>query len=310
MRRAGARARGATAYVSLEPCAHHGATPPCADALVAAGIARTVVALVDPDPRVNGGGIAILHAAGIEVTTGVGAEDAEDIAAGFLMQLASKRPLITLKLATTLDGQIATHAGESQWITDDVARDFAHRFRASHDAILVGAGTALRDDPRLTCRLPGLASASPVRVVACGERALPPTLQLFTDAGSQPTWLLCATGADNDRVVDGVTVIRVDKDGRGQVDLMAGVQALAARGITRLLVEGGSRIAATLLRLHVVDRLVWFRAPRLIGADGLPATGAFGVASLDQTANFKKISTRPVGRDIMELYARAGDGTT
>lgn len=308
LRRAGLRARGATIYVSLEPCAHRGETPPCVDAIVDAGVARAVVAMVDPDPRVDGGGIAALRAAGIAVDVGVGGDAAAEVAAGFLMRLASGRPLVTLKLATSLDGRIAAASGESRWITGARARAFGHGLRARHDAILIGAGTALQDDPRLDCRLPGLAAASPVRVVVCGRRALPPGLRLFADTALQPTWLISAAPEAAGVALDGVEVLRVDGDDRGRADLAAGLRALAACGVTSVLVEGGSAIAAELLALGLVDRLVWFRAPRLIGADGLPAAAAFGVSSLDRTADFKKISTRAVGRDIMEVYARAADG--
>ncbi|MGQ3031841.1 MAG: bifunctional diaminohydroxyphosphoribosylaminopyrimidine deaminase/5-amino-6-(5-phosphoribosylamino)uracil reductase RibD, partial [Ferrovibrionaceae bacterium] len=167
--RAGSQAAGATAYVTLEPCAHHGKTPPCADALIAAGIGRCVVALQDPDPRVDGGGIRRLLAAGIPVTTGVCEAEAAALNAGFLMRVRQGRPLVTLKLATTLDGRIATHAGESRWITGATARARGHLMRADHDAIMVGIGTALTDDPDLTCRLAGLEDRSPVRIVLDGR---------------------------------------------------------------------------------------------------------------------------------------------
>lgn len=306
--RAGAAALGATAYVSLEPCAHRGQTPPCAEALAAAGVARTVVALRDPDPRVDGDGIARLRAAGVEVVTGVCEDEAADVAAGFVLRVTQGRPLVTLKLASTLDGRIATHRGESQWITGETARAFAHGLRARHDAVMVGAATARTDDPALTCRLPGLEDRSPVRVVVDGRLSLPLTHRLVTGAAEVPTWLLALKGGEGERrqayADSGVEVVDVAADRDGNLDLAEGLRALAARGITRLLVEGGSHIAASLLRAGLVDRLVWFRAPRMIGGDGLPAAVGFGVDSLDDAPTFARISVRAAGEDVMETYAR------
>ena len=308
--RAGEAARGATAYVSLEPCAHHGRTPPCADALVEAGIARAVIAMGDPDPRVDGAGIERLRAAGVTVETGVCGAEAADVAAGFVLRLTEGRPLVTLKLATTLDGRIATHGGESQWITGEPARMAGHALRANHDAVMIGTGTALTDNPRLTCRLPGLAGRSPVRVVADGRLRLPLTHHLVAGADEVPTWMLALKGAAAARrkafAAAGVEVLDVATDADGNLDLAGGLKALGARGITRLLVEGGSHIAASLLRLRLVDRLVWFRAPRLIGGDGLPAAVGFGVDRLEDMPKFERISIQAAGADVIETYVRAG----
>lgn len=315
LRRAGSAATGATAYVSLEPCAHHGETPPCAEALIAAGIARAVIAIPDPDPRVDGGGIALLRAAGVEVETGLCVAEAMDAASGFIKRVTAGRPMVTLKLATTLDGRIATRTGASQWITGETARDFAHGLRASHDAVLVGAGTAATDDPALTCRLPGLGHRSPVRVVIDGRDALPATHNLVAGAGETPTWVLVPPPrlADRRAKYSGhrLEIIEVAADRNGDLDLAQGLQALAERGITRVLVEGGGRVAASLLGRRLVDRLVWFRAPRMIGGDGIPAAGPFGVESLDDAPNFIRIATRTAGDDMMEIYAvdAAASGT-
>ncbi len=195
LRRAGEAARGAIAYVSLEPCCHWGRTPPCADALIAAGVRRVVVALEDPDPRVAGAGIGRLRAAGLAVDTGLGAAEAAEINAGFLARLAFGRPLVTLKLATSLDGRIATGSGESRWITGPPARARAHSLRAEHDAIMVGTGTVLADDPQLTCRLPGLGHRSPVRVVLDRHLRIPPAAQVIADARRTPTWVLTLPSA-------------------------------------------------------------------------------------------------------------------
>ncbi|MFQ5957769.1 MAG: bifunctional diaminohydroxyphosphoribosylaminopyrimidine deaminase/5-amino-6-(5-phosphoribosylamino)uracil reductase RibD [Alphaproteobacteria bacterium] len=308
LRRAGKAARGATAYVSLEPCAHHGATPPCADALAEAGIARVVVAVEDPDPQVQGRGIARLRDAGAAVVCGVCEQEAAALNAGFFLRVSQGRPLIALKTATTLDGRIATHGGESQWITGDEARARVHALRASHDAVLVGIGTALADDPMLDCRLPGLAQRSPVRIVVDSRLRLPLTSRLVKTAGEVATWLLTLPGAAARRraayAEAGAELIEVEADGDGNLDLAAAARALGGRGLTRVLVEGGARLAAGLLRAGLVDRLLWFHAPRLIGGDGLPATAAFGVDALAEAPSYRRVSVAEVGDDLMETYVR------
>lgn len=306
--RAGGAAAGATAYVTLEPCAHHGKTPPCAEALVEAGIGRAVVALEDPDPRVSGRGIASLREAGIAVTVGVCAEEAAELNAGFFLRMREERPLVTLKTATTLDGRIATHGGESQWITGQAARALGHRLRAEHDAVLVGSGTAMADDPMLTCRLPGLEERSPIRVVLDSHLRLPLTAKLVASARQVPTWIVTLQDNEEGRrraYLDcGVDVIEVPRDADGNPDLTLGLRALARRGLTRLLVEGGGHTAASLLRLGAVDRIAWFRAPRLIGGDGMAAVVSFGVDHLSQTPTFRRLAVAEADGDLAEFYAR------
>ena len=309
LKRAGAAARGATAYVTLEPCAHHGQTPPCAEALIAAGIARAVVALQDPDPRVDGGGVRMMQRAGIRTDVGLCAAEAADVNAGFLLRVREGRPLVMLKLATTLDGRIATRTGHSQWITGEPARQAAHRLRATHDAVLVGAGTAAHDDPSLTCRLPGMEDRSPVRIVVDGRMRLPLTHALVATANKHPTWLIALAPRSHEEAARrkayadcGVAVIDTAADDDGNPDLGQVMKALAQRGITRVLAEGGGRIAAALVRLGLVDRLVWFRAPRLIGADGVPAVAGFGVEQLHQAVDFRLLSSVAVGADAMDTY--------
>ncbi len=308
LRRAGERARGATAYVSLEPCVHHGETPPCVDALTAAGVARVVVAVADPDPRVEGKGMARLRDAGVEVDCGICEDEAARLNAGFFLRVTEGRPVIALKSATTLDGRIAIRSGESQWITGEIARARAHALRATHDAVMVGIGTALADDPRLDCRLPGLTGRSPVRIVVDRRLRLPLTSKLVATAKDLPTWLLtvpCTARKRRDAYLDaGVKLIEVDVDEDRNLDLAAAVQVLGGCGITRLLVEGGGRLAAGLLRRRLVDRLLWFRAPRLIGGDGLPVVTAFGIGALADTPNFRRVSVAEAGDDLVETYER------
>lgn len=295
LRRAGDRARGATAYVTLEPCCHWGRTPPCTDALIAAGVARVVVALRDPDSRVNGVGLQGLRAAGIQAEEGLLGAEAAFLNAGFLKRQATGLPLVTLKLATTLDGRIATAGGESQWITGPAARRLAHALRGRHDAVLVGSGTLLADDPALTCRLPGYATQPTVRVVADARGRTPATARLFTDTA--PVWIATAAGVDATALASaGAEILTVPTAAEG-LDSKALLQALGARGITRVLVEGGGRLAASLLRAGLVDRLAWFHAPCLIGADGLPAIAALRLSALAEAPKFRRITSVPVGDD-------------
>lgn len=306
--RAGAAARGATAYVTLEPCSHHGKTPPCSEALIAAGIARCVVATPDSDPRVNGRGLAALRAAGVEVVEGLLEAEASALNAGFFKRQQEGRPLVTLKLALSLDGYIATASGESRWITGVAARADAHRLRAEHDAVMVGSGTALADDPALTVRLPGLAGHRPVRIVADGRLRLPLTSVLVATAEEHPTWLL--TRADSDRLrrqayaQAGVQVLPLKVRPGEALDLAAGFRALGERGLTRVLVEGGGQFAAALLRTGLVDRLVVYRAPLALGDDARAGIAGLGLARLAQAPLFRRVELRQLGADHLEVYER------
>jgi diaminohydroxyphosphoribosylaminopyrimidine deaminase/5-amino-6-(5-phosphoribosylamino)uracil reductase len=306
--RAGSAATGATAYVTLEPCSHHGKTPPCSEALIVAGIARVVAAVEDPDPRISGAGIARLRDAGVKVETGLCAEEAAALNAGFFCRVTHGRPLVTLKLATSLDGRIATANGESRWITGPAARERAHLLRATHDAVLVGTGTAFADDPQLTCRLPGLESRSPVRVVLDGNLRLPPSLRLFTEAGQAATWLVTLPDSNpaHQAVLrqQGVEIVAVAPDTAGGIDLAAMLRALGGKGLSRLLVEGGGALAASLLRAGLVDRLVWMRAPLTLGGDAIPAIAALGFGELAAAPRFDLVSSDTAGGDLIETYRR------
>ncbi len=304
---AGAAAQGATAYVTLEPCSHHGKTPPCAEALIRAGVRRAVVAVDDPDPRVSGRGLALLRAAGLDVELGVCSEEAAELNAGFFSRVNRGQPLVILKAATSLDGRIATGSGHSQWITGTRAREAGHRLRAEADAIMVGSTTAIVDDPDLTCRLPGLEHRSPVRLVVDSRLRLPLTARLVADARRVPTWLITARGNPVERLEAysrcGVEVIEVPAGEEG-VDLPAVFAALGQRGLTRVLVEGGAHLSAALLRHDLVDRLAWFRAPMLIGGDGVPAAVAFGVDQLAEAPRFTRLSVAEFGDDLFEFLTR------
>ena len=306
---AGEAARGATAYVTLEPCAHHGKTPPCAEALIRAEIARCVFALEDPDPRVKGGGAEMLRKAGIDVQHGPMTEEAARLNEGYILHRREGRPLVSLKLATTLDGRIATDSGESRWITGEEARATGHRLRATHDAVMVGGRTALQDNPKLDCRLPGLEGQSPLRVVLDGSLALPLTHDLVASAATQPTLLMTRKDQDNKRMrayLDaGIEVETLETEKSGVLKIDAALAALAARGVTRLLVEGGGQLAASLMRAGRVDRLYWFRAAKVIGAEGRPGLGGLQLGSLTEAPRFRLDFVRHVGEDLLERYSRS-----
>lgn len=309
LQQAGAQARGATAYVTLEPCAHHGQTPPCAEALIGAGVARVVIGCVDPDPRVAGRGIAMLRAAGIDVVTGVLQDGIAGDLAGFFMRLTQGRPEVTLKLATSLDGRIATASGQSQWITGPQSRRMVHAMRARHDAVMVGAGTARADDPMLTVRDMGRApGAQPVRIVVSRRLDLPLMSRLARSAREVPLWLIHGTDADAALITAweglGARLIPCGIAG-GQLDLAGAMQALGAAGLTRVFCEGGGALAASLLAAGQVDRLAQFTAGLALGAEGRPGLGALGVAALEAAPRFQLDETRAVGGDTLSLWRRS-----
>ncbi len=305
---AGERARGGTAYVTLEPCAHHGHTPPCADALIAAGIARCVIGVLDPDPRTAGKGMQKLRAAVIEVDTHVLAGEATEVAAGFLMKVEQGRPLFTLKTATTLDGRIAAHTGLSQWITGEASRAHAHLMRARSDAVLVGIGTALADDPQLNVRLAGLEDRRPVRIVVDPRLRLPLTSRLARTAKAHPLWLLVRHDVDRDRAAAfrslGAEVVPVGMGPSGELDMTAAARELGARGLTRVLVEGGGRVAASLLQADVIDRIAIFRAGLVMGGDGLASVAPMGVDEPGKAPHFRLQHVQRIGADVLETWSR------
>jgi diaminohydroxyphosphoribosylaminopyrimidine deaminase / 5-amino-6-(5-phosphoribosylamino)uracil reductase len=300
LRMAGNAARGATAYVTLEPCAHHGRTPPCAEALAAAGIDRVVAAFGDPDPRVSGDGFAILRRAGIAVASDIGASEAFPDLAGFLTRIAKKRPYVVLKLALSADGKIAEAPGRRTQITGAEVAARSHLLRAQADAILVGLGTVLADDPDLTCRLPGLEDRSPIRVVADSQLATPKTARLVRTAGQVPVWLLAVKAAT---VGPGVDVLSCRPDPQGRVDLADALERLGERRVNRVLVEGGARLARSLLEKGLVDEMRLFRSPRILGPQGIDG---FARLPIDQVmAAFRMDGEERLGDDALSVYVRA-----
>jgi diaminohydroxyphosphoribosylaminopyrimidine deaminase / 5-amino-6-(5-phosphoribosylamino)uracil reductase len=300
---AGELAAGATCYVTLEPCAHHGRTPPCADALVAAGVARVVAALPDPDRRVGGAGLARLRAAGVRVEVGTGADQAAEQNAAYLTHRRRGRPRVTLKAAASLDGKVAAPDGTSQWITGPAARADAHRLRAEADAVGVGAGTALADDPRLTVRLPGWSGRQPLRVLVDAAGRVEATGHLFD--GEAET-LVATTPAAPAAAVDawkaaGAEVLMCEPTvtaGRAAVDLHDLTRALGERGVLELLVEGGPRLQASLWAAGLADRLVWYLAPLAIGGQAAPGLLGAGAATLADARRLRLASVDRLGDDL------------
>ena len=301
LRRAGERARGGTLYVSLEPCNHHGKTPPCTEAIIAAGIARVVAGCTDPDERVSGSGFNRLREAGLTVEEGCLQDEARALNTGFFRRIAEERPYVTLKLATSLDGKIAIASGESQWITGDEARARAHLLRAENDAVLVGIGTVLADDPSLTCRLPGYDGRQPVRLVLDSTARMPTDAAMLDDG--PPVWLVCGQGADTTALEPRLDkIIGVPTDRSGRVDIAAALTLLAEEGITRIMVEGGGTVAASLLSARLVDTIVWARAGGVIGADGIGAVAPIGLEHLADMTRYRLIGQERCGPDTLDTY--------
>ncbi len=303
---AGQKARGATAYVTLEPCSHHGQTPPCAEALVEAGIACVVAPFADSDGRVAGRGFAFLQRAGVDLRHAVLADQAARDLQGFLLRTEQGRPHLTLKLAGSFDGRIATATGQSQWITGPEARRHVHALRACHDAVMVGAGTARSDDPSLTVRGLGI-SAQPVRVVVSRRLDLPLMSKLARRAGEAPVWLCHGPDADPALIETwqgiGATLLACDLTGR-QLDMRSVLHRLGEQGLTRVFCEGGSSLAASLLSAGLVDELVNYSAGMAIGAEGLPSVGALGLEGLADAPRFRLVENRAIGGDILQRWLR------
>lgn len=306
--RAGGAARGATAYVTLEPCAHYGRTPPCARGLVEAGIGRLVTTFDDPDPRVSGRGNAMLREAGIPVTMGVRSAEARQDLAGFLSRMERGRPHVILKLAVSADGKIAERPGAQTAITGPAARAYAHMMRATSDAILVGHRTVVIDDPELTCRLPGLRDRSPIRVVLASAGLVPLQTKMLRDVSTIPVWVLAkgepTPGAWDTLERVGVALIPCGEGGSGGVDLDRALRELSARGVGRLLVEGGAAVARALMEADLVDEVALFSASRRLGPAGVDALAGLPLASITRSDRFVASREEGFGEDRLTVYVR------
>lgn len=308
LRRAGEMARGATLYVTLEPCSHHGKSPPCADAVIASGIARVVSAMEDPNPEVAGRGHARLRSAGIAVDVGIEAAAARRDHAGHIRRVRDGLPHVMLKLAISADGKAAGAGRKRVAITGNAVRDRVHLMRARSDAIVIGIGTVLADDPVLTCRSPGMAKMSPTRVVLDAGLRLPVQSRLLATAGETPLWIITGNHAPaaSETTVHkhGAEVLRVAEKA-GRLDLGEVLKLLAQRGITRVMVEGGPTVASALIEADLVDEAVFFYSPLVIGQEGLPALEPHALTMLGQ--RLKPISDEPVGPDRQKTYERGSD---
>jgi diaminohydroxyphosphoribosylaminopyrimidine deaminase/5-amino-6-(5-phosphoribosylamino)uracil reductase len=310
LKRAGEAARGATLVVTLEPCSHHGKSPPCADAVISAGIARVVSAIEDPNPEVAGQGHARLRAAGIIVDVGAGAAEAARDHAGHFRRIRDKRPHVTLKLAVSSDDKIAAAGRRQVSVSGEAARSRVHLLRGQSDAILVGIGTVLADDPLLTTRLPGMAAQSPVRVVLDRSLRIPGSSRLVHSARETPLWLMTSNLAEAPAAMKlgaaGAQVIRVAATSAPPgLDLRAVLHALAEKGITRLLVEGGARVAASFVAAGLVDEVWLLRGPDPIGADGIAALDALPLSAITQSPQFKVRASESLQNDTLTIYERA-----
>ena len=306
-------------YVTLEPCCHTGKTPPCIDAILQARLGRVVAAMRDPNPRVDGGGLARLESAGVEVTVGVCEAEARRLNEAFVKHVTTRRPFVTSKSAITLDGKIATRSGASRWITGEAARAAGHQLRHANDAILVGIGTVVQDDPQLTTRLflpppsgRGLGGglqrgANPLRIVVDSTLRLSPGAQVADVAAERRTLIVTTEQAEAAKAktleARGVEVIRLPACGAGRVNLDALCAVLGERGIASVLVEGGAVLTAALLRQRLIDKMVFFVAPKIIGGDGVSAFGPCGIDTMEQALPLRDLTSRRVGDDLMlEAY--------
>ena len=307
LRRAGEAARGATLYATLEPCSHHGRTPPCVDAIMVAGIARVVSALDDPNPKVAGEGHARLKAAGIAVTLGVGAEEARRAHAGHISRVRNGRPHVTLKLAVSADGKAGLAGRRPAAITGDAARARVHLMRAMNDAVVTGIGTVLSDDPLLTCRLPGMEHRSPIRVVLDTALRQPPTTRLAASAARTLDWTFADEKASPQKehaLTDlGVEILRVPGT-NGRLDLTAVLRGLAERGITRVMLEAGPILSAAFLKADLVDEAALFHSPKPLGPDAIEALDGLPLTALTQAPGLRLVVSEAVGADRLDMFER------
>ncbi len=312
LRRAGESARGATLYVTLEPCSHWGRTPPCADALIEAGVRCVYAAMQDPNPQVAGKGFEKLREAGIEVQVGVLEERARQLNEIFIKYHTTGMPFVTVKAAMSLDGKIATHTGDSKWITDEPARRLVHRLRARHDAVMVGIGTVLKDDPLLTVRLPRLREPLHRLRVIVDSRLCCPEEARVLHVEDSPTLIATTEAAPSEKIARlrerGVEVEVLPADA-GHVNLHELIRVLAQRGVTGVLCEGGGTLIASLLAQRLVDKVVFFYAPRIIGGRDAPtAVEGEGYACIEGCLRLDRVHWRKVGRDMMvQAYPVWGD---
>ncbi|MGL9761818.1 MAG: bifunctional diaminohydroxyphosphoribosylaminopyrimidine deaminase/5-amino-6-(5-phosphoribosylamino)uracil reductase RibD [Wolbachia sp.] len=292
---------GATMYVTLEPCCHFGVTEPCTEEITRAGIKRVVIATIDPDIRVLGGGIKALKEAGIEVKQGIMQEEAEKLNIGFFTTRKLHRPFTACKIATTLDGKIATFTGDSKWITSENTRNWVHELRAKYDAIMIGSNTLINDNPLLTCRLPKLEDRSPIRLIIDSQEKLKEEHNIARTADKVTTWVI--TNKEVEGKIKNIDYLVVNSNSVGKVCLKDTASKLVSDvGITRLLVEGGGTLITELLKRNLIDRLIICRSGKILGNDAIPFVGDLGIQSISNCYGFKKAEVIEFDEDIVEVW--------
>lgn len=304
LKAAGLDAKGATIYVTLEPCSHHGRTPPCTEAILKAGITKVIAAMTDPNPLVAGRGLEKLRRAGVEVVVGLMETEARRLNEVFLSYITTRKPFVLMKSAMTLDGRIATRTGHSRWITGEKARTYVHQLRDEYDAILVGIGTVLADDPALTTRLVDKTGKDPVRIVVDSEGRLPLEARVLTQESDSPTIVAVTRRAPEEKLAQlqaaGAIILVVQEDKVGMVDLNHLMDLLGQQDIASVMVEGGAQINAAALAAGVVDKVAMFIAPKFIGGQQASGpVGGVGVETMEQALNLENIQIRQFGQDIL-----------
>ncbi|PPR77754.1 MAG: Riboflavin biosynthesis protein RibD [Alphaproteobacteria bacterium MarineAlpha2_Bin1] len=307
LKMAGDKARGSSVYVTLEPCNHIGETDPCCEALISAGVRKVIVATLDPDKRVSGKGVTKLKNSGIEVINGVLEKEAIEVNEGYFKNKYQNQPLTTLKIAISIDSKVATKTGESKWITSKGARDHSHMLRARSDALIISSSTAINDNPSLTCRLPGMIDYSPIRVILDAFRKVPNNLEIFKNAKSIPVWVFTSVPEsekiNQESIALGVKIINVNKDRFGYgVNLKQVFAFLSSQGIMRVMVESGGNLSSALINEKLIDRLVIYRAPSVIGGDGMSAIESINVKSLSDSLQLELIKLEEFDSNIIETY--------
>ena len=301
-----ASSKGATAIVTLEPCAHKDTSPSCAELLINAGIKHVVISVLDPDIRTNGKGVKLLKKSGVKVSLGLLEEKSLDINAGFIFRLKYNRPLVSLKIASSLDGKIATVSGNSKWITGELSRMHGHSLRANHDVILVGINTVLKDDPKLNCRIRGLEKYSPVRVIVDSSLSIPLTSNVLKNLDKIPTIIWTKQNINSPKkkklISMGVEIIELEKIDN-KLNLIEGLTYLSEKGYNKVLVEGGSEISASLMANNLIDKVFLYRSGIFIGGDGLSGIASYNINNLDLIKRYKLLKTRVLDDDVLEEWS-------
>ena len=304
--RAGEFSRGSTAYVTLEPCCHHGKTPPCTQALIKAGIKKAFVAVKDPDERVSGRGIRELKAAGIKIKYGLLRKEAIRVNQGFFSRITHQKPFITLKVASSTDGKIATKTGISKWITNNLSRKFGHILRAEHDAILTSINTVLKDDPSLDCRLPGMRSRSPIPIILDTYLRISPRHKIISKGRNPLIYSALEVPPQKKRNLEqlGARVFPTKFNRQNKIDLLSVASNLSQLGFTRILLECGGELSSSFLKAGLIDQIFWFRGPKIIGNDGISSIGNLNYKGLSQTENFVHVQNDNLGQDVLSIFEK------